>query len=321
MEIKLEKILNEIDNRVSELNTHRNYSESRKAYVYGAVHSEATRHSVGIEFKVEKSHGKTRRVRRIQSIRRLEQTRNYLAKNGIGIGSLSVLGHLVEPEGNAYENFRRAQVHFGRFAPPASEKVIFYINELVETLKMHQLHPVTRAVEAHLEIVRIHPYEDGNGRAARLLQNFCLEQRAYPPALIQAEDRDTYLKLLGFALDDRYSRKSSVYEPSNSELRFHEFIASRVLDSTIKIQNDLKNRNMYAVEFSNGIDRPVIHALANRIRNKGRTESDKGLSVRINPKSEKPGFAVTGAISLRELRNALEKSKPAKKSGYKIKKV
>ncbi|MFH1064391.1 MAG: Fic family protein [Candidatus Woesearchaeota archaeon] len=317
----LQETLQAIDDIVARLNTHPDYSEKRKTHVFGAVRAESSRHSVGIEFKVERSKGKVRTQRRESSIRHLEQANRYLAMHGISLGILSVLGNLVEPEGHTYPNFRKFHVQFGRFDPPSSEAVIYRINDLVADLKDPCVGPVTRAVEAHLEMVRIHPYEDGNGRAARLLQNFCLEQRAYPPALIHAEDRDTYLKLIGHALDDRYAAKSRMREPSKGECKFREFIAAKVLDSASRIEHELQNRSMYSVEFSSKVDKEVLYSTAKQIRSKGRRDTSKGVSVRVDYRSKEPSLEITGVIDVTELRRTLEKSLPAKSSSYKIKKV
>lgn len=54
-------------------------------------------------------------------------------------------------------------------------------------------HPVKIAADAHIKLVSIHPFADGNGRTARLLMNLLLMQRGYPPALVRKEDRDSYI--------------------------------------------------------------------------------------------------------------------------------
>jgi Fic family protein len=46
---------------------------------------------------------------------------------------------------------------------------------------------------AHYELVRIHPFIDGNGRCARLLMNYILLKNNFAPALIKKEERKTYL--------------------------------------------------------------------------------------------------------------------------------
>ena len=54
-------------------------------------------------------------------------------------------------------------------------------------------HPAKIAADAHLKLVSIHPFIDGNGRAARLLLNLLLLQQGYTPALIRKEDRKAYI--------------------------------------------------------------------------------------------------------------------------------
>lgn len=54
-------------------------------------------------------------------------------------------------------------------------------------------HPVVFAAKAHLELARIHPFVDGNGRTARLLTNLLLMRYGYPPALYSATERQEYL--------------------------------------------------------------------------------------------------------------------------------
>ncbi len=58
------------------------------------------------------------------------------------------------------------------------------------------LHPVERAAHAHFWLVDIHPFVDGNGRAARLLMNLLLLQAGYPIAIIRNEDRAAYYAAL-----------------------------------------------------------------------------------------------------------------------------
>lgn len=58
------------------------------------------------------------------------------------------------------------------------------------------LHPVALAVTLHYRFVRIHPFDDGNGRMARLLMNFCLMRLGFPPAIIPIDDRSAYYRAL-----------------------------------------------------------------------------------------------------------------------------
>jgi len=62
-----------------------------------------------------------------------------------------------------------------------------------------EAHPVSHAAIHHAWFERIHPFVDGNGRVGRLLLNFMLIQRGYPPAVILASQRRAYLKALRLA--------------------------------------------------------------------------------------------------------------------------
>jgi len=52
------------------------------------------------------------------------------------------------------------------------------------------------AAEFHYRFVCIHPFDDGNGRVARLLMNYILLKKQYPPVIIKSEDKENYLTAL-----------------------------------------------------------------------------------------------------------------------------
>jgi Fic family protein len=49
------------------------------------------------------------------------------------------------------------------------------------------------AFTAHRRLVDIHPFNDGNGRTARLLMNLILLRGGYPPVAVRPEDRLEYI--------------------------------------------------------------------------------------------------------------------------------
>ncbi len=67
------------------------------------------------------------------------------------------------------------------------------------TRTLGESHPVVHAAIHHAWFERIHPFADGNGRVGRLLLNFMLIQRGYPPAVIAKGQRPRYLRALGLA--------------------------------------------------------------------------------------------------------------------------
>ena len=61
------------------------------------------------------------------------------------------------------------------------------------------LSPVELAALFHYRYIRIHPFEDGNGRIARLIVNFILLRHNYPMVVVLSRKKTTYLNALGLA--------------------------------------------------------------------------------------------------------------------------
>ncbi len=72
---------------------------------------------------------------------------------------------------------------------------------LVEKIRTEEkiAHPVQLASDAHYELTRIHPFDDCNGRCARLLLNLLLMRAGFPPIVIRQEERRRYLEALEHA--------------------------------------------------------------------------------------------------------------------------
>jgi Fic family protein len=56
--------------------------------------------------------------------------------------------------------------------------------------------PVIVATRLHYDFVRIHPFDDGNGRVSRLLMNYHLLRNGLPPVVIKSADKKNYLAAL-----------------------------------------------------------------------------------------------------------------------------
>ena len=83
------------------------------------------------------------------------------------------------------------------FTPP--EQVQSAMSDLVDWYRKKEdegEHPVIMAATFHYRFVRIHPFDDGNGRMARLLMNMILMKHGYTVALISREERDQYINTL-----------------------------------------------------------------------------------------------------------------------------
>lgn len=91
------------------------------------------------------------------------------------------------------------------YVPPAAEDVPELMRSFVEDLhrKASRLHPVEFAAFAHRRLVDIHPFQDGNGRTARLLMNLILISQGYCVVSIPPILRHDYMVALQQAQRER----------------------------------------------------------------------------------------------------------------------
>ena len=80
------------------------------------------------------------------------------------------------------------------FTPP--ERVQMEMTDLLDWVRRREEegeHPVILAATFHYRFVRIHPFDDGNGRMARLLMNMILIRHGYAVAIVRQDDRERYI--------------------------------------------------------------------------------------------------------------------------------
>lgn len=65
------------------------------------------------------------------------------------------------------------------YIPPEAKDIPELINELVDYVNTTDDHPLIVAAIVHYQMVTIHPFEDGNGRTARLLSGYVLDTNGY----------------------------------------------------------------------------------------------------------------------------------------------
>mgnify|MGYP006070834939 FL=1 len=84
------------------------------------------------------------------------------------------------------------------YIPPTADEVPGLMAELVEDLnqRKNDTHPVLLAAYAHRRLVDIHPFQDGNGRTARLLMNLILVNKGYCVVSIPPVLRHEYITAL-----------------------------------------------------------------------------------------------------------------------------
>jgi Fic family protein len=83
----------------------------------------------------------------------------------------------------------------GRHAFPLPAAVPALMGDLSAWLRAAPATPGV-AFDAHRRLVDIHPFNDGNGRTARLLMNLVLLRGGYPPVAVRPQDRAAYIAAL-----------------------------------------------------------------------------------------------------------------------------
>jgi Fic family protein len=93
---------------------------------------------------------------------------------------------------------RYVRTETGRHVFPSPAEIPALMGDLGLWLGQAAYSPDT-AFTAHRRLVDIHPFNDGNGRTARLLMNLILIRSGYPPVAVRPEDRLSYIRSLQHA--------------------------------------------------------------------------------------------------------------------------
>ena len=98
--------------------------------------------------------------------------------------------------GGIYRNCE-VRITGAKHRPPAPSEMYLQIKEFFGGLACHDnLNPIELAAYTHAEFVKIHPFEDGNGRTSRLIMNYQLMINGFLPVSIVKEKRLSYFETL-----------------------------------------------------------------------------------------------------------------------------
>jgi Fic family protein len=162
---------------------------------------------------------------------------------------------LKNPE---YEGkFRDTRVFIGNlhtkkinYIPPDAYKVPGLIDELLDWLNnsTDEMYPVIIAGILHYELVRIHPFIDGNGRTSRLMATLILS--------IHKFNIDNY-----FTLDEYYNQDRQAYvdalksaDKNNDLTNWLEYFCQGVLYSIDKVKSEVLKLDQITSKYNNTIE-------------------------------------------------------------------
>lgn len=111
---------------------------------------------------------------------------------------------LIAPETNSIHpnKYRNTLVQIGAHICPDGSEVPSLVAELFYQMKQIS-NPIIRAIYFHHELIRIHPFADGNGRVTRVAKNWILMYDLFPPTFISdATEKKEYIHVLGNSFRD-----------------------------------------------------------------------------------------------------------------------
>ena len=154
-------------------------------------------------------------------------------------------GVLKNPGQYRTENVR---ITGAKIRPPSYHKIVKLIDEYIQNIEKLKLQTIKKASFIHHEFVRIHPFIDGNGRVARLLTNFYLMKKGYPPIVIQKEDRKKYYRSLNKADQGDLSEFAMFIARSVNE-SIQYYLSSFIDEERLVTLSELSKRSDYSQEY------------------------------------------------------------------------
>lgn len=169
--------------------------------------------------------------------------------------------------------------------------LVDWYNEAEQDAK---LSPVELAALFHYRYIRIHPFEDGNGRIARLMVNYILSRHGYPMVVVRSRKKNEYLE----ALHQTDLEVGPVpYDGAHAGIReirpflkfFNELVATEVYHDVLFVSE--RNENVWWYDGERIVFRTPNYT---KILNAMRTQP----TLTLNDLKEETGISVTAIQKL-----------------------
>ncbi|MDR1581887.1 MAG: Fic family protein [Prevotellaceae bacterium] len=131
--------------------------------------------------------------------------------------------------GTSYLNYQKIPAEVGMLCAKLNDKMVSY-NKINEIYNL--------SFDAHLNLVTIHPWVDGNGRSSRLLMNYIQFCYNVTPTKIYVEDKKQYITSL---IESR---------ETNNSIPFRTFMASQLLKMLKEEIAQYKKEQQQSLSFS-----------------------------------------------------------------------
>ena len=140
------------------------------------------------------------------------------------------------------------------YIPPEYSEVPTLLDELLKYINDSDDHPLIKAAVIHYQLVTIHPFEDGNGRTARIISSYYLSLNGYGFKNVGSLE-----EYMSYNIDEYYDSLQmglpiSYYDGRNNPphgeiwikyyLRIFSLYASKVLSIALEESNDNKQERL-----------------------------------------------------------------------------
>lgn len=127
--------------------------------------------------------------------------------------------------------------------PALMTDLVNWYNAAEQEAKMS---PIELAALFHYRFIRIHPFEDGNGRIARLMMNYILTRHNYPMIVVRSRKKSEYLEALHQADLEVGPVPSDGACAELDEIRpflkyFNELVATEVYNDVVFVSEKAEN--------------------------------------------------------------------------------
>lgn len=128
-----------------------------------------------------------------------------------------------------------------RFEYASPEETPALMTDLVDWYNQAEvegkLSPIELAILFHYRYIRIHPFEDGNGRIARLMVNFILSRHGLPMVVVRSRKKQEYLEALHAADQIVGASPAEGAHASLKQIRpFHKYMTNLIAN---EVANDV----------------------------------------------------------------------------------
>jgi len=167
-----------------------------------ALEASAVRHLTELEPDIQRTSGKLKRSYMAASMEAWRTAKEAVRTSNGYIDQRMILD--VNRALTGSFGFRSGTVHVtgsevSRTSPLSIGKEFDYVFGAVND-KATPVSTIERGILYHFHVCRIHPFTDGNGRTARIVQNATLVNSGLPPATVTPEERVVYIDAIEKAL-------------------------------------------------------------------------------------------------------------------------